>query len=74
MKNNELVVLSEGESFSYPLKENDIIQCYAKSIDGSIDHFNEYNDYFIMKNGTLYSNTMNKFYKGEKKNKLKEVD
>lgn len=66
--------LTKGESFTYPLKEGDILECYAKRIDGSIDYFKEYNDYFVMRNGGLYSNTMHKFYKPEKTNILKKVD
>lgn len=66
--------LSKGEAFTYPLKEGDILECYAKRIDGSIDYFKEYNDYFVMRNGHLYSNTMHKFYKPEKTGILKKVD
>lgn len=67
-------ILSKGEAFKYPLPEGAIIECYAKRIDGSIDEFEEYNDYFIMRDGKLYSNTMHKLYKPEKINKLKKVD
>ncbi len=69
-----LTILEKGEPFSYPLKEGDIIECYAKRVDGSIDAFIEYNDYFVMKNGRLYSNTMHKLYKPEKKDEFKIVD
>lgn len=67
-------VLTEGEPFEYPIANNAKIECYAKMIDGSIDGFVEYNDYFYMKNGILYSDTMNKIYKPENKNLLKKVD
>ena len=70
----DLVKLNKGESFSYPIKEGEIIACYAKKIDGSIDDFEEYNDYFIMRNGNLYSNTMHRIYKPQKANMLKKVD
>ena len=66
--------LDKGEAFNYPLKEGEIIECYAKRIDGSIDDFEEYNDYFVMKNGNLYSNTMHKYYKPEKSHIMKKVD
>ena len=66
--------LEKGEAFSYPLKENQILECYAKRVDGSIDDFKEYNDYFVMRDGNLYSNTMHKFYKPNKTHKLKKVD
>ena len=65
---------SKGEAFKYPLKENQILECYAKRVDGSIDNFKEYNDYFVMRNGDLYSNTMHKFYKPGKTHILKKVD
>lgn len=68
------VVLTKGEAFSYPIPEGAVIECYAKRIDGSIDDFDEYNDYFLMRNGKLYSNTMNKIYKPGKKKQLKKVD
>lgn len=66
--------LDKGESFSYPLPEDAILECYAKKIDGSIDDFTEYNDYFVMKNGHLYSNTMHKYYKPNKSHIMKKVD
>ena len=66
--------LTKGEAFKYPLKEGAILECYAKRVDGSIDDFEEYNDYFVMRNGHLYSNTMHKYYKPNKINKLKKVD
>lgn len=72
--NKDLLILNKGESFSYPIKEGEIIACYAKKIDGSIDDFEEYNDYFVMRNGHLYSNTMHRIYKPQKINKLKKVD
>ena len=74
MNKNELTVLTEGEAFQYPLNEGDIIECYAKRIDGSIDKFLEYNDYFIVKDGNLYSNTLNRMYKPKLADKLKKVD
>ena len=66
--------LDKGEAFSYPLPEDAILECYAKKIDGSIDDFTEYNDYFVMKNGHLYSNTMHKAYKPNKSHIMKKVD
>lgn len=72
--NNDLMVLTKGEGFSYPLPEGAIIACYAKKIDGSVDDFTEYNDYFVMRNNHLYSNTMHKIYKPHKEDKLKKVD
>lgn len=66
--------LDKGEAFSYPLPEDAILECYAKKIDGSIDDFTEYNDYFVMKNGHLYSNTMHKYYKPNKSHIMKKVD
>lgn len=74
MTPDKVVVLTKGEPFSYPLQEGAIIECYANRVDGSIDEFNEYNDYFIMRNGKLYSNTMQRIYKPEKKKQLKKVD
>ena len=71
MTPDKVVVLTKGESFSYPLQEGAIIECYANKVDGSID---EFNDYFIMRNGKLYSNTMQRLYKPEKKKQLKKVD
>ncbi len=70
----DLTVLTKGQSFSYPLPEGSVIECYAKRIDGSVDDFEEYNDYFVMRNGRLYSNTMHKIYKPHKMDKLKKVD
>lgn len=70
----ELTVLTKGEPFSYPLPNGSIIECYAKRLDGSIDEFEEYNDYFVMRDGHLYSNTMHKLYKPNKITKLKKVD
>ena len=69
-----LTVLEKGEGFTYPLPEGSIIECYAKRLDGSIDEFEEYNDYFLVRDGKLYSNTMHKLYKPEKVHKLKKVD
>ena len=66
--------LDKGEAFSYPIKNGDIIECYAKRVDGSIDDFEEYNDYFVMRDGDLYSNTMHKYYKPEKTHLMKKVD
>ena len=66
--------LTKGEAFKYPLQDGAILECYAKRVDGSIDDFEEYNDYFVMKNGNLYSNTMHKYYKPEKTHIMKKVD
>ena len=66
--------LEKGEAFKYPLKDDQILECYAKKVDGSIDDFTEYNDYFVMRDGALYSNTMHKLYKPNKTHKLKKVD
>lgn len=66
--------LTKGEAFKYPLQDGAILECYAKRVDGSIDDFTEYNDYFVMKNGNLYSNTMHKYYKPEKTHIMKKVD
>ena len=68
-----LTVLKKGESFTYPLPEGTIIECYAKRLDGSIDEFEEYNDYFVVRDGKLYSNTMHKLYKPEKAHKLSAI-
>ena len=69
-----LKVLEKGEAFSYPLPDNTILECYAKEYDGSIDAFIEYNDYFLSKDGKLYSQTMHKLYKPDKASKYKKVD
>ena len=66
--------LTKGEAFKYPLQDGAILECYAKRVDGSIDDFEEYNDYFVMKNGNLYSNTMHKYYKPEKTHIMKKAD
>ena len=66
--------LDKGEAFAYPIKNGDIIECYAKRVDGSIDDFEEYNDYFVMRDGNLYSNTMHKYYKPNKTHIMKKVD
>jgi len=71
---NKITVISEGERINWPLNDGSIIGCYATMVDGSIDDFREYNDYFLVKNGHLYSGTMQKIYKAEKGNKLKKVD
>ena len=68
------VVLESGSSFEYPIPEGAVIQCYGEKVDGSIDDFEKYNDYFLMRNGHLYSNTMHKIYKPNKADKLKKVD
>lgn len=70
----ELKVIKKGEPFSYPIPEGSVIECYAKKIDGSIDAFEEYNDYFVMQGGELYSDTLHRLYKPEKNNELKKVD
>lgn len=70
----ELQVIKKGEPFSYPIPEGAVIECYAKRVDGSIDAFEEYNDYFVMKGGELYSDTLHRLYKPEKNNELKKVD
>ncbi len=69
-----LEVIDKGEGFEYPLQEGATIACYAKRIDGSVDAFKEYNDYFVFKNNKLYSNTMHKIYKPGKAEQLKKVD
>jgi hypothetical protein len=68
-----LKVFTKGEAITYPIPEGTTIECYAKKLDGSIDAFSEYNDYFYMKDGKLYSDTMRKLYQPERKNKLKKV-
>ena len=70
----ELKVIKKGEPFSYPIPEGAVIECYAKKVDGSIDAFEEYNDYFVMQGGELYSDTLHRLYKPEKNNELKKVD
>lgn len=72
LKSN-LKVLTKGEAIQYPIADGTTIECYAKMIDGSIEAFSEYNEYFIIKNGALYSDTMNKLYKPEKKNPMKKI-
>lgn len=67
-----LNIFTKGEPFHYPIPEGAVIECYAKRVDGSIDGFLEYNEYFVMKNGSLYSNTMNKLYK--QNDNLKKID
>ena len=67
-------VLKKGEAFTYPLPEGAIIECYAKEIDGSIDDLKEFNDYYVVRNGSLYSNTMHRFFKKTRSEKLKKVD
>lgn len=74
MLSDNIKVLEKGEAINYPLADNSIIECYAKRIDGSIEDFVEYNDYFIVKDGKFYSTTMQKIYKPEKTKKLKKVD
>ena len=74
LNKKDLTVLDKGEAFTYPLPEGAILECYAKRLDGSVDDFNEYNDYFVMRNGRLYSNTMHRVYKPHKMDKLKKVD
>ncbi len=74
LASDKVVVLTKGEPFEYPIANNAKIECYAKMIDGSIDGFVEYNDYFYMKDGVLYSDTMNKIYKSEKTNLLNKID
>lgn len=71
---NEIKVLTKGEPIPFPLPDGAIIECYAKKIDGSIEPFEEYNDYFVSYNGKLYSNTMHKVYKKNKADVLKKVD
>ncbi len=66
--------MDKGEAFTYPLEEGQILECYAKRVDGSVDNFKEYNDYFVMRDGNLYSNTMHKYYKPSKSHILKKVD
>lgn len=74
LKNKEVKVLTKGEPIPFPLPDGAIIECYAKRIDGSVDDFEEYNDYFVSYGGKLYSNTMHKIYKPEKAEQLKKVD
>lgn len=74
MASNQVKVLTEGEPFEYPIPNNTKIECYAKMIDGSIDGFAEYNDYFYMKDGVLYSDKMNELFKPGKNNPWKKVD
>lgn len=68
-----LKVLTNGEAITYPIPDGTTIECYGKKLDGSIDAFSEYNDYFYMKDGKLYSDTMRKLYQPERKNHLKKV-
>ena len=74
LQKKDITVLTKGETINYPLANESIIECYAKKIDGSIDEFEEYNDYFVVRNNRLYSNTMHKLYKPNRINKLKKVD
>ena len=67
-------VLKKGEAIEYPIPDGTTIECYGELLDGSIEAFNKFNDHFYMKNGILYSDTMNKLYKPEKKNYMKKVD
>lgn len=69
-----LIVLTKGSKINYPIQNGTTIICYARRLDGSVDAFNEYNDYFYMKDGVLYSDTMNKVYKPEKTDFMKKVD
>lgn len=74
LETKDVKVFTQGEKFNYPLKEGEILECYAKQVGGSVDAFASYNDYFVMRNGHLYSNTMHKIYKPNKVDKLKKVD
>lgn len=69
-----LKILDHGEAFSYPLPDNAVLECYAKRNDGSIEAFEEYNDYFISKKGKLYSTTMHQVFKPEKSDVYKKAD
>ena len=68
-----LKVLTQGEAIAYPIPNGSTIECYAKLIDGSIDAFKEYNDYFYMKDGVIYSDTMRKLYQPDNKELVKKV-
>ena len=69
----DLKVLTQGEPIPYPIPNGTTIECYAKKLDGSIEAFSEYNDYFYMKDGSLYSDTMKKLYKPDAKDPVKKV-
>ena len=71
---NDKEILTLGEGFTYPLPEGTVLECYAKNMNGKVKPFREYNDYYIVKNGELYSNTFHKFYKPKKADVLKKVD
>ena len=71
--NKNLKVLTKGEAIAYPIENGTTIECYAKLIDGSIDAFKEYNDYFYMKDGVIYSDTMRKLYQPDNKELVKKV-
>lgn len=68
-----LNVLTQGEPIPYPIPDGTTIECYAKKLDGSIDAFSEYNEYFYKKDGALYSDTMRKLYQPERKNYMKKI-
>lgn len=70
----KIEVISKGEAFNYPLPEGAIIACHAKMIDGSIDALAEFNDYYVVRDGILYSNFMHRFFKKNRAWKLNEVD
>ena len=68
-----LKVFTKGEPIPYPIPNGTTIECYATKLDGSIDAFSEYNDYFYMKDGALYSDSMKKIYKPNAKNFMKKL-
>ena len=68
-----LKVLTKGEAIEYPIPDGTVIECYGKMVDGSIDAFSEYNEYFYMKDGTLYSDTLRKLYQPERKDYMKKL-
>ena len=69
----DVKVLTKGEAITYPIPNGTEIECYGELLDGSIEAFDKFNDHFYMKNGVLYSDTMNKLYKPEKKDYMKKV-
>ncbi|MEE3349484.1 MAG: hypothetical protein VZR09_05535 [Candidatus Gastranaerophilaceae bacterium] len=69
----DLKVLTKGEAIEYPIPNGTTIECYGKKLDGSIDAFSEYNEYFYMIDGKLYSDTLRKLYQPERKNPMKRI-
>lgn len=70
---NKINILNTGEAFSYPLEDGSVIECYAKKTSGNTKEFKEYNDYFFLKNGTLYSNTLSKQENNDKEKDTGEI-